>query len=128
MESYTSYFYTLRRLPDFRVKYQLLPQADESSPYILQGTRFDFRYSNDGPLKNSHYMIWPEFEDDGGFTILSKWLPIHPSGTAKMWIINQSLREYHQLHLKVGLVGYMTSGSIDIAICEVSELLNLGML
>jgi hypothetical protein len=56
-------------------------------------------------LKNSHYIIWPEFEDDGGFTILSKWLPIQPSGTAKMWIINQNLREYHQLYLKVGLVG-----------------------
>ena len=128
MESYTSYFYTLKRLPDFRVKYQFLPRSDGNSPYVLQGTRFDFRYSNDGPLKNSHYIIWPEFEDDGGLTVLSKWLPIQPSGTAKMWIINQNLREYHQQYLKVGLVGYMTSGSVDIAICEVVELMNLGTL
>jgi hypothetical protein len=76
-------------------------------------------------MKNSHYIIWPEFEDGGGFTILDKWLPIQPLGTAKMWIVNQNLKDYHQLYLKAGSVGYMTRGSADIATCEVIELINL---
>src|SRR5215217_2117195 len=109
MEGYTPYSDILKRLPDFRVKYQLLSKDCGDNRYIIQGNRFDFRYSNDGHLKNSHYIIWPEFEDDGGFTILDKYLPIQPSGTARMWIINQTLKEYHLLHLKVGSIGYMTS-------------------
>jgi hypothetical protein len=124
MEAYTPYSDILKRLPDFRVKYQFLPKKGDDYRYILQGNRFDFRYPNDGQLKNSHYMIWPEFEDNGGFTILDKWLPIQPSGTAKMWIVNQTLKEYHRLYLKVGSIGYITSGSEDIAICEVIEIID----
>lgn len=121
MEGYTPYSDILKRLPDFRVMYQFTQKEGVDTRYILQGNRFDFRYANDGYLRNSYYMIWPEFEDDGGFTILDKWSPIQPSGTAKMWIVNQTLREYHRMYLKVGLIGYMTSGSEDIAICEVIE-------
>ncbi|MHA4740645.1 hypothetical protein [Dyadobacter sp. MSC1_007] len=124
MEGYTPYSDILKRLPDFRVQYQVLAKEGNDHRYILQGSRFDFRYSNDGHLKNSHYMIWPEFEDEGGFTTLDKWLPVQPLGTAKMWIVNQTLKEYHRLYLKVGSIGYITNGSEDIAICEVIEIVD----
>jgi hypothetical protein len=125
MESHKSYCEVLERVPDFRVRYQFLPQNTTTSFPLYQGSRFDFRYPNDGDLKNSNYIIWPEFEDEGGFTILDKWLPIDTSGTAKMWIVNQNLINYHRQYIKLGTVGYMTSGSNDIAKCEVIELINL---
>ena len=125
MESHTPYSDIFKRSPDFRVKYEFLPQDNGSPREIFQGRWFDFRYPNNGDLKNSHYIIRPEFEDNGGFTILDKWLLIEPSGTAKMWILNQELTNYHREHLKLGTVGYMTIGPDDIAICEVIELISL---
>lgn len=125
MESHKPYFEILKRLPDFRVSYLFLPQITLMSLPIYQGRQFDFRYPNDGDLKNSHYIIWPEFEDGGGFTILDKWMPIQTSGTAKMWIVNQKLLDYNRHYLKLGTVGYITSGADDIAKCEVIELINL---
>jgi hypothetical protein len=125
MESHKPYFDILKRLPDFRVRYMFLPQNTPMSLPVYQGRRFDFRYPNNGDLKNSHYIIWPEFEDEGGFTILDKWMPIQTSGTAKMWIVNQKLTDYHRHYLKLGTMSYMTSGAEDIAECEVIELINL---
>jgi hypothetical protein len=125
MESYKPYFDILKRLPDFRVRYQFLQKNTHISFPVYQGRRFDFRYPNDGDLRNSHYIIWPEFEDEGGFAILDKWIPIQTSGTAKMWIVNPKLTGYHRNYLKLGTVGYMTSGAEDIAECEVIELINL---
>lgn len=125
MESYEPYSYILKRLPDFRVKYQFIPLNSDLSFFVYQGPRYDFRYKNDGNLKHSDYMIWPEFEDDGSFTILDKWMPIKASGTAKMWIINQKMTDYHRRYIKIGTVGYMISGTREIAECEVIELMTL---
>lgn len=125
MESYEPYAATFKRRADFRVKYQLLPKPNDEPRYVIQGSRLDFRYVNDGYLHNSHYIIWPEFEDNGGFIILDKWTPVEPVGTARMWIVNQNLIEYHRAHLKIGTIGYMVGGGGDIATCEVIEMLNL---
>jgi hypothetical protein len=125
MESHKPYFDILKRLPDFRVSYLFSPQITLMSLPVYQGRQFDFRYPNDGDLKNSHYIIWPEFEDEGGFTILDKWMSIQTSGTAKMWIVNQKLLDYHRHYLTLGTVGYMTAGAEDIAVCEVIELIIL---
>lgn len=96
MESHTLYSVLFQRLPDFRIKYDFICQNDPSPILIYQGRQFNFRYANHGDMKNSHYIIWPEFEDRGGFTILDKWAPIQASGTAKMWIVNSHLAEYHR--------------------------------
>lgn len=75
MESYEPYAATFKRHADFRVKYQFLPKENDEPRYVIQGSRLDFRYDNDGYLHNSHYIIWPEFEDNGGFIILIAKLP-----------------------------------------------------
>ena len=67
------------------------------------------------------YIIWPEFEDEGGFVILDKWMRIEPSGTARMWIVNKNLIEYHRKYLKPGTIGYIMASNKKIAMCEVIE-------
>lgn len=120
MESHQPYHEIFRRNWNFRVEYHFLPFDRDPPRLVYQGTRFDFRYAVYG--KNKNFMIWPEFEDQGGFLILGKWIPIAPSGTARMWILNQNFVAYHREHLQLGTTGYIISGNDKIAECQVIEL------
>jgi len=133
MESYKPHHESFKRAWDFRVEYEFLPldsqvrytfvpTQGEPHRLIYQGSRFNFRYSTEGEYKNAHSIIWPEFEDKGGFLILGKWTPIEPFGTARMWIVNDNSIEYHRKYLAIGTTGYITDGHLDIAICKVIEL------
>lgn len=125
MDGYQPRHETLKRKPDFRVKYDLIPLDNSLYPVLYQGFQFHFHYPNDGKMKNSHYIIWLEFEDEGGFIIFDKWLRIESSGTARIWISNENLIEYHRKHLKPGMIAYLTRGNQDVAVCEVIELDNI---
>ena len=105
--------------------YQVLQSNAEESKLIYQGTKFDFRYADNAEFRQQGFIIWPEFEDPGGFIILGKWTPIEPSGTARMWIVNRDFVDFHRQYLKIGIPGYMISGGFDVAKCEVIELNNL---
>ena len=70
-------------------------------------------------------MIWPEFLDESGETILENNIPVPQSGIADMWIINQKMRSYHRNKIGVGMIGYFMEGSRCVAVCTVTELISL---
>jgi len=41
-----------------------------------------------------------------------------------MWILNQKLLDYQRHYLRLGTLGYVSSGEEDIVECEVIELVN----
>jgi hypothetical protein len=133
MESYQPYHEIFRRKWDFRVTYeflpldnptdcQYLPSSGGACRLVYQGARLDFRYCDNPKFTGQCYIIWPEFEDPGGFLIMGKWTPIEPFGTARMWIINRNLLHIHKQELSIGTKGYMISGSSEVAKCKVIEL------
>lgn len=126
MELHVPYKEIFKREADFRVSYRYysFEEGGRWSP-VYQGIRNDFWYKNDGNLKGSLYMIWPEFEDTSGNVILCKSEPIALSGTARMWIANSSLIQYHKEYLTLGMSGYFQEGGKRTAECTVIELINL---
>lgn len=66
-------------------------------------------------------MIWPEFEDETGELIESG--VVLPDGIARMWIINDDLRPYHQERIKVGMKEYFMEGMKKTGECEIVELM-----
>jgi hypothetical protein len=112
--------------PDFRVKYRFYSEEEggrKSLPF--QGYRPDFWYDYQGHVRKSVYMIWPEFETTEGKVVLEIDKPIASNGTARMWIVSSKMRQYHRNKIKVGLTGYMVEGSLNVAECEVIELVSL---
>ncbi len=126
MELHRPYTDIFKRNADFRVSYRYYSYEEGGrwNP-VYQGIRSDFWYKNEGNLKNSIYMIWPEFEDASGNVILDKSEPIALSGTARMWIISPDLIPYHKQHLTLGMSGYFQEGGKRTAECTVTELINL---
>jgi hypothetical protein len=117
-----SYLERFGRSPDFRVRYQWLPQDDaEVRQRPFQHIRCDFSYEGDDIQRTGIYMIWPEFEDLSGQPIPESG-PVPESGTATMWIINNELRdEVHRQKVKPGARGYFMVGARRIAEVEVTE-------
>jgi hypothetical protein len=109
---------------DFRVKYKFYTHEEGGRKIIpYQGIRCDFVYDN-SDIVGRVWMIWPEFEDEHGNIILDNTKSVPESGTAKMWIINKDLRDYHSERIKVGLKCNFWEGK-RTADCEVIEILGL---
>jgi len=53
-------------------------------------------------------------------------MPVPPSGTARMWIINEDFIKYHKGKIKIRAKGYFKEGSRSTGECEVIELINIG--
>ena len=70
-------------------------------------------------------MIWPEFLDENGNVITQKNTPVPTSGKARMWIINDGLRKYHQDKIKVGMNGNGHEGGTVVAKYQVSKIAGL---
>ena len=108
---------------DFRVKYRLYDKSEggiNSLPF--QGIRLDFWYDHPDHEIKGGFIIWPEFEDENGNIILDS--QVLPQGFARMWIINEDLRPYHQKRIKPGIKGYFLEGH-KIGECEVIEIIGL---
>lgn len=107
---------------DFVVEYRFLTAEEGGRRSVppFQGIRSDFSYQHDDKV----YMIWPEFLDDKGELILETDKRVPSSGTARMWIINDQMRAFHQKNIKVGLTGYFIEGGKS-AICTVIEIVGL---
>lgn len=109
---------------DFIVNYRFFSEKEGGRKTIPhQGIRSDFWYECDYHETKGLFMIYPQFEDSKGIMIKSG--EVEKEGMAKMWILNQELRPYHQKRIKVGTVGYFMEGSRRTAVCEVTNIIGL---
>lgn len=111
---------------DFKVSYRFYSEEEGGRVYPpFQGIRFDFWYTHPHHIMKGVFMIWPEFEDASGNLILDLSHPVPLQGIARMWIINDALRPYHQDKIEIGARGYFLEGSRKVADCEIIELVGL---
>jgi hypothetical protein len=109
---------------DFVVEYRFLTEDEggrQTGP-PHQSYRSDFWYEHDNHDMNGIFMIWPEFLDGKGDLIMNTDKKVPETGTARMWIINDQMRKYHQDRVAVGLTGYFMEGSKRVAVCTVTEI------
>ena len=69
------------------------------------------------------FIIQPEFENNEGELI--KAGQVLKEGIARMWIINDRGRKYHQSRIKIGTIGFFMEGARKTADCEVIEIVAL---
>ena len=122
-----SYEERLKHKADFRVKYNFYSKEEGGKERLTyQGNRSDFWYEQ-GTYKQEKniFMIWPEFENENGEIILDESIPISKEGTARMWIVAEKGRLFHQKNVKIGLKGFFKEGSKSTAECEIIEILDL---
>lgn len=109
---------------DFKVKYRFY-SVKEGGRYNLpfQGIRSDFWYESPDHEVNWLFMIYPEFEDENGNLIIDG--AVLEEGIARMWILNNHNRPYHQKRIKLGTIGYFKEGGRSTGVCEVTEIVAL---
>lgn len=112
---------------DFRVKYRFYSEEEGGRKTLpFQGYRSDFWYNRLGNQSVSQlFMIWPEFEDENGKVIIENDHEVPAQGTAKMWILDPSMRDFHRETISVGLEGFFMEGPRRVAECEVIEIVGL---
>ena len=119
---------TIRNHPqDFNIKYKFY-STEEGGRRLLprQGYRCDFSYAGDDIKEIGIFAIHPEFEDEEGNIILDNNRPINNSGTARMWILFEEMRErVHKHRIKVGTKGYFMEGSRRVGEVEVTKIVGL---
>ena len=111
---------------DFKVRYSFFSEAEGGRKALPhQGIRCDFRYEHPdhADKKNWLFIIWPEFENVDAELIGSG--VVLPEGVARMWILNDELRDYHNNRIAVGTKGWFREGLLSTAECEVIELVGL---
>lgn len=126
MEEHKSYIERLQHPHDFEVEYRILTEIEggrKTLPY--QGIRWDLWYEHKEHDKDHLFIIWPEFIDENGKVITQREKPVQSEGKAKMWIINDKMRKYHQDKIKVGMKCYAREGARTVANYEVTEIVGL---
>lgn len=128
MENHISYEQIRNRECDFIVKYRFFSteEGGRKTGNPSQGYRSDFMYSGHENIKQL-WMIWPEFLDEEQNVILDKSVRIPSSGKAKMWIINETLKDLHRERIKIGLKAFFVEGPHKVAECEVIETVALNL-
>ena len=90
------YSHKLKHSEDFRVKYRFYSEEGGRKTLPFQGYRSDFWYNRLGNQSVSQiFMIWPEFEDEKGEVIIENDHEIPAEGTAKMCVLDPSMRDFH---------------------------------
>ncbi|MFD2587567.1 hypothetical protein ACFSQJ_11540 [Croceitalea marina] len=126
MDNHKPYNENLGHPHDFLVEYQILTESEngrKTLPY--QGIRWDFWYEHKEHEENHLFMIWPEFIDESGNVIKQKDKPVPRVGKAKMWIVNDKMRKYHQGKIKIGMKCYGREGARTVVNYEVIEIVGL---
>ncbi len=126
MENHKPYDKQIGHSHDFEVEYRILTESEggrKTLPY--QGIRWDFWYEYNGKHKGQLFMIWPEFLDENGQVITQKNCPVPSSGKARMWIVNDALRKYHQDKIRIGMKGNGHEGGTVVAKYVVSKIVGL---
>lgn len=117
------YGHRLKHPEDFKVKYRFYSKSEGGRKQLpFQGLRSDFWYENENHTMKGIFMIWPEFENENGVLIESG--VVLKEGIARMWIINDELRTYHQDRIGIGTKGYFMEGT-KTGECEVVEIIGL---
>jgi len=125
---HTPYEYIRARKEDFKVTYRFYTKEEGGRQTIpFQGYRSDFWYDNPEHHDGQIFMIWPEFEDENGNVITDNSNPVSISGTARMWLLDPQMQEYHKNKIKPGLRGYFMEGSRRVAECDVIQIVGLSI-
>lgn len=96
--------------PDFIVRYRLYSPSEGGRKVTYQHLRCDFMYAGDDPVKDSIYMIHPEFLDESGQPV-EKNVVVPLEGTASMWILVPEMRaSVHRSRVNVGVRGHFMEG------------------
>ena len=112
------------RQEDFKVRYRFYSESEGGRKNVpIQGIRSDFWYEDENHTNDRIFMIWPEFENEAGQLIESG--VVLPEGIARMWIVSEELRAYHQKRISIGTKGYFMEGGKRTAECEVIEIIGL---
>ncbi|NRB63928.1 MAG: hypothetical protein HRU40_13040 [Saprospiraceae bacterium] len=127
MTEHLPYNERLNHPHDFEVEYRILSESEGGrKTQVGQGIRWDFWYQFEGMHeKNQLWMIWPEFLDAEGKVITQKDKIIASSGKARMWIVNEGMRKYHQEKIKIGLEANGHEGGRIVAKYKVSKIVGL---
>lgn len=126
MHEYKPYNERLKHPHDFEVEYRILSESEDGRKTLpYQGIRWDFWYDYNGTHENQLFMIWPEFLDENGNVITQGNTPVPVTGKARMWIINDGLRKYHQDKIKIGLNANGHEGGTVVAKYQVSKIVGL---
>lgn len=112
---------------DFVVEYRFLSEGEGGRQVgpPFQGYRSDFWYEQDNQATNQLFMIWPEFLDEDGNVIIETDKIVAVTGKARMWIVNENMRAFHQQRIKIGMTGYFMEGPNKVAVCKVTEISGL---
>lgn len=127
MTEHLPYNKRLNHPHDFEVEYRILSESEggRKTP-IGQGIKWDFGYQFEGMHeKNQLWMIWPEFLDNEGKVINQKDETITTTGKARMWIVNEGTRKYHQEKIKIGLEANGYEGGRIVVKYKVSKIVGI---
>ena len=123
MSTHNPYHERTKHPHDFVVEYHILtPEEDGRTMPVYQGIRWDFWYEYEGHEENSLFVIWPEFLDKNGTVITSTEKSVPVNGQARMWILSENMRKYHQDKIYVGMKGIAKEGPKTVATYIVKEL------
>jgi hypothetical protein len=118
-----------KHIADFRVKYRFYTKEEGGRTIVpFQGYRSDFWYEHKATPQipeSSLFMIHPEFENELGEIITNDANSVPAVGTARMWILDPSMRPYHYDKIINGLKCNFMEGPKRVAECEVIEILGL---
>ena len=110
---------------DFRIKYRFFSKEEGGYANLpMQGIRLDFSYEHPNHEIKGGFMIWPEFENESGSVEFEG--RVLQEGFAKMWILRDELRSYHQKRITIGIKGFLLEGK-KVGECEVVEIVGLMM-
>ena len=111
---------------DFEALIRIFSEAEggRRTP-VFNGIRWDLGYADDPP-GSSIYMIWPDFLDDGGDSLISDGsLPVGVEIRAAMTIVAGPMRAYHRGRIQVGTRFFCQEGSRRVAEGRVTRITNL---
>ena len=116
----------LKHEHDFEVEYKILTEAEGGRKTLpFQGIRWDLWYDYQGKHQGQLFMIWPEFLDQDGEVIAHRDRPVPIAGKARMWIVNDAMRAYHQDKIEVGLLANAHEGGTVVARYVVTKIVGL---
>ncbi|TGL32804.1 hypothetical protein EHQ52_13500 [Leptospira koniambonensis] len=126
MDKWKSYSAKTSRIADFEIAYEFIDELEGGRKTLpFQGYRCDFEYVSSNNHSENLYMIWPEFYSNDGSILMDLSVSVDREGRASMWIVDQTMRSYHQNRLKEGTMGFLVEGSRRVARVIVTRIIGL---
>ncbi|TGL31629.1 hypothetical protein EHQ52_17025 [Leptospira koniambonensis] len=126
MNKWKSYSEKSSHSADFEIAYEFIDELEGGRKTLpFQGYRCDFEYYPMNDHSRRIYMIWPEFYSNDGSILTDLNVSVDKQGRASMWILDQTMRVFHQNHLKEGTTGFLVEGSRRVAQVIVTRIVGL---